>query len=187
MIFQRLVLTVLIFWEGDAPAFHFLEQGIGTFGHDVAGTGVHHARRHGAHGFQIKFRRGLSGNGHYVQRVHAAGNGAAVHDVAFFKDGDVEIGIQLQGMHGRDAAGAAAADDEEIRFHGLQFHRNVLAYEVAGSGLFLFAEAVTHDVQKNDGHREQQKCAGDGSVEKDRPVSAGNEQALAHLVLKQRP
>ena len=48
------------------------------------------------------------------------------------------------------------------------------------------AEAVTHDVQKNYGHRKQQECAGDGSVEKDRPVSAGNEQALAHFVFQKR-
>ena len=128
MDLEKLVISVLVLGEKNAPAFQPFHHLPAARRHPVVDRLVHDAFAGHAVGFDIKLRRGLSRNGHDVQGIHPAGDTAAVENVPLFEYDHLLGGIGILGPDGSHGARAPPAEDQNVGLHvGLsELHKNPL-------------------------------------------------------------
>ena len=106
--------ALLVAQDGQAPAFQIVHglvelAGIGKGQILTQGAAAHlgTAPAHQVFG-------GLAFGDVGIDGVHTGGTGTGAHDLGLFHAGDADVGIHQGGFRGHEAAGIAAADDEQV-------------------------------------------------------------------------
>ena len=128
---QVAAFVVAVFIQGEKVAglavgvfFQVLDDGKGVSAEDIGAFLVDDAFSDLGQRLDHVFRSSISGDGDDIEGVHASADGARGFDGALVDHDDTTVRVGFLGLDGRKGAGAAAAQNYDIRFNLFYTHDN---------------------------------------------------------------